>query len=191
MMRLRRGLMKSEHGATAVEFALVFPLFLAFVLAIMDVSIYYFVAGQLQHGTVQAARAIRTGNLVGNTATDRDNFRALVCSHIKINLVGSCTTNVKVDVRSFTAFANIVLPANIAAYDANGNGVIEDAETTFNTGGSSCPVVVRTFYNYTTIIPWLSQVFAGVIPHSSYLTSATAFRNEPHGLGASAVCSDF
>ena len=55
MMRLRRGLMKSEHGATAVEFALVFPLFLAFVLAIMDVSIYYFVAGQLQHGTVQAA----------------------------------------------------------------------------------------------------------------------------------------
>jgi Flp pilus assembly protein TadG len=184
-MRIRRGLAKSEQGATAVEFALVLPLFLAFVLAIIDVSVYYFVSGQLQHGVVQGARAIRTGNIIGNNATTRDAFRAAVCSNIESFLIASCTSNIRVDVRSFATFAaiNAGLPANAAAYDINLDGTISDGETTFDTGNPSCPVVVRAFYKYSTIVPGLQNVLAGIVPGTLYLTAATAFRNEPFGTG--------
>jgi Flp pilus assembly protein TadG len=184
-MRFRKGLSTSQEGATAVEFALVLPLFLAFVLGIVDVSVYYFASGQLQHGVVQAAREIRTGNLIGNTDTVRDTFRTRVCSRIETFLIKNCTSDIRVDVRSFNNYAAIAtgLPANIAAYDADTSGTIEDSETDFDTGNPSCPVVVRAFYRYTTIVPGLQRVFAGIIPGSIYLTSATAFRNEPFAAG--------
>lgn len=192
-MRLRKGLVKSEGGSTAVEFALVLPLFLAFVLGIIDVSVYYFVSGQLQHGVVQAARSIRTGNIIGTDDTTRDAFRVAICDQIETFLISSCTSDIRVDVRSFANYAAIStgLPANIAAYDTDASGTIEDSETDFDTGNPSCPVVVRGFYRYSTIVPGLRRVFAGIIPGSIYLTAATAFRNEPFaaGTGTGTPCS--
>jgi Flp pilus assembly protein TadG len=182
----RKKLGQDQQGATAIEFALIAPVFFAFILGIVDICAYFFVAGQLQHGVIQAAREIRTGNVVGNNTATRDAFRTAVCAEIVSGMVGSCSTSLKVDVRAFNSYGTITLPATL---DANGNGVIEDSETSFDTGGASCPVIVRAYYNYSTIIPGLQYLLAGVVPSSTYITAAAAFRNEPFGGGTAATCS--
>lgn len=181
----KRNILKNQRGVAALEFALVAPLFFGFVLGIVDVCLYFAVAGQLQHAVVQAARQIRTGNVVGNTGASRDAFRVAVCDHIKIGLVNNCATNVRVDIRSFNSFGAISLPTSL---DANSNGTIEDGETVFDTGGASCPVVVRAFFNYHTLVPGLQNLLAAVVPNSTYITAAVAFRNEPFTGGTSSSC---
>jgi Flp pilus assembly protein TadG len=188
LFRRKRSVLKDDKGATAIEFAILAPLFFAFVLAIIDISAYFFVAGQLQHGVVQAARSIRTGNLIGSGATARDAFRTLVCDNIETLMISSCNVNVRVDVRAFNSFGAITLPANL---DANSNNIIEDSETVTNTGGSSCPVIARAFYNYSTIVPGLENVLASLVPDNVYISAATAFRNEPFTGGTTSACTDF
>lgn len=188
MFRRRRKLLRNEDGATAIEFAILAPLFFVFVLAIIDVCAYFFVAGQLQHGVVQAARQIRTGQLTGTGAVTRDQFRTLVCNNIQSLMITSCPTNVRVDVRAFNSFGTITLPASL---DANADNVIDDTETTFNSGGASCPVIARAFYNYSTIVPALGALFVSIVPNNVYISAATAFRNEPFTGGTGAACTDF
>lgn len=182
----KRNILKNQRGATALEFALIAPVFFAFILAIIDIAAYFFVAGQLQHGVVQAARQIRTGNIIGNNTASRDLFRNAVCSEIVTGMIGGCGTTIRVDVRAFDSYGAVTLPASL---DANSDGVIDDDETVFNTGGPSCPVIVRAFYNYSTIVPGLERVLAAVIPGTVYITSATAFRNEPFTGGTGISCA--
>lgn len=182
----RHGILRNEKGATALEFALILPLFLGFIFAIIDVSAYFFVAGQLQHGVVQAARQIRTGNVVGNDNATRDAFRTAICANINTGIFADCVTSVHVDVRAFTSYGTITIPATL---DTNNNGTIEDSETTFDTGGSSCPVLVRAFFNYHTLIPALQNVLAAVVPNTTNITAATAFRNEPFTGGTGSTCA--
>ncbi len=182
----RRNIIKNERGATALEFALIAPVFFGFILAIIDVGAYFLVAGQLQHGVVQAARQIRTGNVIGSNTASRDLFRAAVCSEIVTGMFGDCNVNIRVYVNAFDSYGNVVIPTN---YDTDNDGVIEDTETVFNTGGPGCPVIVRAFYNYTTIVPGLQNVLAAVVPGTVYITAASAFRNEPFTGGIGTACN--
>jgi len=183
----RRNIIKNERGATAIEFAMVAPLFLAFVLGIVDVGAYFFVAGQLQHGVVQAARQIRTGDIIGNNGASRDQFRAALCDNIKAALISDCTSNVRVNVESFANYTSVTAPS-IDDLDDDGNGTIEEGETKFDTGGASCPVVVRAYFNYSTIVPQLQKILAAAVPGTSYITAATTFRNEPFTGGTTTAC---
>lgn len=175
----RRGLAYNEHGATAIEFAMLLPLFLAFVLGIIDICAYFFVAGQLQYGVEQASRSIRVGEatVIGKTATQSDAFRALVCSNISTFMISSCTTNLMVDVRSFSDFDVITYPADP---DLNSNGIIDASEVQYCAGEPSTAVVARVFYNYTTIVPALSAFSSAVVPGTVTIQSTTTFRTEPY-----------
>lgn len=175
----RRGLTRNERGATAVEFAMLLPLFLAFVLGIIDICAYFFVAGQLQYGVEQASRSIRVGDatVVGKTTTQSDAFRALVCSNIDTLMIGSCTTNLMVDVRSFASFDVIAYPVNP---DIDGDGTIEPAEVQYCAGEPSTAVVARVFYKHSTIVPGLTTLFTAVVPGTVTIQSTTTFRSEPY-----------
>lgn len=182
----KRSLFKDERGVTALEFAFVAPIFIAFILAIIDIGVYFFIAGQLQHGIIQAARQIRTGNVIGNDTDTRNAFRAAVCDNIKTGMIADCTTTILIDVRAFDSYGHVSLPPSL---DANGDGIITDSETTFDTGGPSCPVIARAFFNYTTIVPQLETILAAVVPGTTYITAATAFRNEPFTGGTANTCN--
>lgn len=186
-----RSPLRDEKGATAVEFALIAPLFFSFILGIIDISAYFFTAGQLQHATIQAARDLRVGNatVVGNSDTQRDAFINIFCSKIPAGLIHDCEHDIRVDVTSYGRFSDIPNPPPTAAdYDANGNNTIEEDEVTYGSGGASCAVVVRSFYGYKTIFPGLQNLMAAVVPDSFYIASATAFRNEPFTNSPFASC---
>ena len=187
----RKGLMRNEKGVTAIEFALIAPIFFAFILGIMDIGIYFFVTGQLQHAVVQASRELRTNSnaaLIGTTAGHRQAFRDEICSFIQTGLVSSCTTSLRTDVVAFPDNYSIV-PTSFSALDANGDGILTDTEMRYSTGGSSCAVVVRVYYSYSTLFPALQNLLAAVVPGTTYLTAATAFRTEPFTGGIVSPCA--
>lgn len=175
----RRSCARDEGGATIVEFAILLPVFISFVLGIIDICAYFFVAGQLQYAVEQASRSIRVGKttVIGDTSTQGDAFRALVCDNISAYLVTNCTTSLQVDVRSFDSFDTVTLPAT---QDVNGNGVIDPSEVTYCAGEPSTAVVARTFFNYSTIVPGLAVLFAAVVPGTVTIEATTTFRTEPY-----------
>lgn len=59
----------ADEGATAVEFALIFPVFVVFVLGIIQFGLVLWTKFALKHATVEAARcATVNGTLCGTTS---------------------------------------------------------------------------------------------------------------------------
>ena len=97
-----------------------------------------------------------------------------VCGNLASFL--KCDTNLNIDVRSFTKFSNISLPAPL-----NADGTLSDKVTTnasWNTGTALEVVVVRTYYAWKLITPGISQL-SNMAGDSRLLTAGAVFRNEP------------
>jgi len=78
--RCRRALRDAEKGTSAIEFALVAPLFLLMLMGIFAYGGYFWRAHSLQQVANDAARAA----IAGLTATERDTLaRAAVLSEIQ------------------------------------------------------------------------------------------------------------
>lgn len=188
-MRIRvrqRHFVSDTRGASAVEFALVAPLFLVFVLGIMDLSAYFFVSAQLQTAVEQAAREIRVGeaSLIGPdnpppAPPKKDVFRDLVCSNIHTFMISSCTTNLLVDVQSFASDFSDVAYSGIG--DTNSDGVINGADTAYSAGTGGSAVIARAYYRYNFIVPQMAVLTGATAGSHDFIaiTATTAFRNEP------------
>lgn len=78
-----RGKLQSLHkdcrGATALEFALVGPVFLLFVLFLLQLGLLVFYQEVLDYAAHSAARQIQVGSAQGKAATSADFVRSVVC----------------------------------------------------------------------------------------------------------------
>ncbi|HEX7617543.1 MAG TPA: TadE/TadG family type IV pilus assembly protein, partial [Verrucomicrobiae bacterium] len=68
----------ARDGATAVEFALIAPAFIAVLVAILEVAYFLFAQQTLQMAATTAGRLIMTGQ-VQNSAMTQSQFAAAVC----------------------------------------------------------------------------------------------------------------
>ncbi len=69
MQHFRRGVLRSDQtGATFVEFALVFPVFLMLLLAILEYSIVLYLRSTIEDATRSTARMAITGNMYDATS---------------------------------------------------------------------------------------------------------------------------
>ena len=59
----------ARRGATAVEFALIAPAFLATLIAILEVTLFLFAQQVLQNAAVATARQFMTGQAQSNSPT--------------------------------------------------------------------------------------------------------------------------
>jgi Flp pilus assembly protein TadG len=134
----------------------------------------------IENGVAQAARMIRTGE-VQNNAYTKTQFKDLVCGKLATFL--RCEDKLWVDVRNFTSFSAISLPASTK------NGALTADVTTnskFCPGAQLTVVVVRTYYEWELFTPGISML-ANLGDNTRLLTAGAAFRNEP--FGSSTVCS--
>jgi len=186
------GLRRNENGATAVEFALIAPLFLAFLLGTIDVSGYFFTVNQLNMATQNAARLVRTGQITGTGSTGRDAMRNSICAEINQQpvFIRNCTTDLRLTVQALDKFTD----ADYANPDGNGDKSIDDSETPFDTGKPGCPVLIAVYYRYSTLVPGLENLLAATIPDNEYIAVSSAVRNEPFPTGGSgagvSMCDD-
>ena len=165
---------RSQDGATAIEFAMVAAPFLYLLMAIFETGLMLFAEYIIENGVAKAARQIRTGQ-VQTQGMSAGQFKTLVCGNLAAFL--DCDANLNVDVRSFTKFADVSLPAPL-----NDDGTMSESVTTsasFDPGDAMEVVVVRTYYGWKLFTPGISHL-SNMAGDKRLLTAGAAFRNEPY-----------
>ena len=163
-----RRIRRRDDGVTAVEFAMVAPVFLFLIFAILETSLMFVVATVMQGEVAIASRVIRTGQLQeGDDALG--TFTELLCGNL--DNVLSCE-NVIIDVRTFDDFGEMEFDQFV---DEDGSA----SGNEFDPGGADKIVLVRIAYLYNTVTPFLDQLLTTDASGNVMLFAGTAFKNEP------------
>ena len=169
-LRTARRMMRQEEGAAAVEFALVAAPFLAMVFAIIETAVVFFAGQALETAAADSARLIMTGQ-AQNAGYDQARFKQAVCS--KIYGLFNCAGGLQVDVKSYSAFANVPTAKPIT------NGQI-DNNLGYTPGGPGDIVVVKLMYQWPVYVSLLGLNLADLSGGKRLLISTVSFRNEPY-----------
>ncbi len=169
----RRNFLGCQKGSSAVEFALVVPIFLALTFSVLEGGYFFFVDSAVNAANVKASRLIRTGQAQSGSIS-RDAFFDEVCNVVK--LFGDCNQRLTVDVARFSSFAE--LAADIAA------PVCRDADPDvvdalpYQAGGSRDIVRVRVCYLHKSFNPGLGMNLERAAGGEVKMFSTSIFRNE-------------
>jgi Flp pilus assembly protein TadG len=181
-MSLRRRLKRfpaAREGVAAVEFALVVGPFLFMIFAVLELALVFLLSSSLDMATERAARRIRTGE-VQTAGEGVTTFRSAVCSEMTW-LSSACATSLKVDVRKFRQFQDSNLPTPFKPCPPPSKGqCFDDAALLFDHGGPTDVVIVRTFYTWPLLTPFLNQALARLDGGVAVVMSTQTFRNEPY-----------
>ncbi|MBR0691837.1 TadE/TadG family type IV pilus assembly protein [Bradyrhizobium lablabi] len=163
---------RNRRGSTAVEFALVAPLFFGLLFAIIEVAMIFFAGQVLETVTQDSARMILTGQAQMANFT-QVQFKNFVCS--RINVLFDCANGVYIDVRSYQSdqFGSV----NIAAPIDSGGNFLPAMQYSPGTAGQI--VVVRLFYQWPLFVTKLGFNPANLNNNKRLLTATAAFMNEP------------
>jgi Flp pilus assembly protein TadG len=177
--------LKARQGVVAVELALIAPVFLYFLMGIIEVSLLLFGSTVVDGAAQSAARTIRTGSaqLSGDTLSA---FNTELCS--SLGGIYDCD-DITLDVRTFDTFSAVTIP--VLRINGNGDLVYDDEddpinddndvefEAEFTPGGASEINVVRVIYSWAFFTPFIGDVLADD-GNSKYLSTTVVFRNEPY-----------
>ncbi|MEO0465344.1 MAG: TadE/TadG family type IV pilus assembly protein [Pseudomonadota bacterium] len=158
----------SRRGATAVEFALVAPVFLFFFTAAVEYSLFYFKTSFLKHVLYEASRNVQTGE-VQDAVDPQAFFQAEYCDDAAFLV--RCE-DVYFDVRSAADLASITFPG--ATFD--GSGI--PTNFVFQPGGPDTITTMRVATPYSFFTPMMQDIFQ---PDGSpaIIVGYTVSKNEP------------
>jgi Flp pilus assembly protein TadG len=175
MQRLRRArslLSSATRASVATEFAILAPVFIAVLLAIVDTGLLVTSQALLDTATKDAARLILTGQASSNGAV----FGSQLCAEVS-SLIDCSSLTYRV--QTGNSFGDISASYTLTAGGApNGFSAYPAAISPGNSGGSLTNdfVVVQVAYQR----PWLFAMLGPMMGSSNELLVSTAvFENEP------------
>lgn len=169
--RAVRRLTASEQGATAVEFALIGPMFLGLMFAILETGLVQLASMQLDTATTEAGRLILTGQAQTQGLT-REQFKKALCANV-VALI-DCDNGVLIDVKSSTSG----VPDLPKPTDSAGN--VTATGNDWDPGAAGSVVVVRALYEYPVLIRTFGFDLADLADGKRLLVSTLVFTNEPY-----------
>jgi Flp pilus assembly protein TadG len=161
---------RHQHGAAAIEFALVIVPFVALLFAIIETAIVFFASQVLETAVADSARLILTGQ-AQNGGYNQTTFKNAVCA--RISGLFNCSGGIYVDVRTFADFAAISMTSPV---DANGNLV---NNFVYQPGKAGQIVVVRLLYQWPIYMQIWNPLLTNMSGNKRLLIATAAFRNEP------------
>lgn len=164
----------SRRGSSAVEFAIVAPLFLALTFAILEAGFFFFVQSSVEAANAKASRLIRTGQAQA-AGFDRQAFFDEVCDVVKI--LGDCDAKLTVQVQRYNSFAALAAD-NSAPTCRDADQAAVDA-IPYQTGASREIVRVRVCYIHEALTPGVGLNLGRSASGEVKLVSTSIFRNEP------------
>ena len=186
MRRLLRpaGLAAAAAGSTAVEFALILPVLLLFVIGSIEMAINLFIGSSIESAVMEASRYGITGTEAGVSRADK------VLEIVADRTYGLLDMDqVDMDTLVYESFAdigepepftdqdgNLVYNSGEPFVDVNGNGQWDEDMGEAGLGGPSDVVVYRLSYDWGVITPFMQRVLGESITH----VSSIAVRNEPY-----------
>ena len=171
---------RAEHGAVAVEFGLVLLLFVTLIFALIELAMVFLAFTSLETAVHVAGRQIRTGEFQQSAANSQVAFRDLVCANMGW-LSSQCTSDAFVEVRTFASFSDLAANPPLAPSTFKPTTPATTPKTCFAAGNPTDIVLVRAYFRWRLITPFLDHGLEN-IPGSGLrlMSSATAFRNEPY-----------
>jgi Flp pilus assembly protein TadG len=163
----------AERGATAVEFALIAPAFLASLIAVFEVTIFLFAQQTLQTAAVSAGREIMTGQ-VQNANMTQTQFANLVCP--MVSAIFNCS-NLMINVQNYSSFSAASTGAPTLTYDAHGNVT---NTWTYSPGNPGDVMVVQLIYQWPIVSGPLGYVLPSLGNGTAEMMGVSAFRIEPY-----------
>ncbi|MEO0817899.1 MAG: TadE/TadG family type IV pilus assembly protein [Pseudomonadota bacterium] len=164
----KQRLTRDKRGATAVEFALVAPVALFMVIAVIEYSLFYFKTSFLKHVLYEASRNVQTGE-VQDAVDPQAFFRAEYCDDATFLI--RCE-DVFFDVRAAASLSAITFPN--ATFNSNG----EPTNFVFLPGGANDITTMRVATPYRFFTPFMQDIFQ---PDGSpaIIVGYSVARNEP------------
>jgi Flp pilus assembly protein TadG len=163
----------ARDGATAVEFALIAPAFLAMLFAVIQSTLFLFAQATLQNAAVEAGRLFMTGQ-AQNAGTTQTQFHTNdVCP--LVSALFNCA-NLQTDVSTYSSFssANTSEPA---LYDAKGALITLGA---YSPGSQGEIMVVQLAYPWPIFGIPLGSIFSNTGYGTTEIMGVSAFRVEPY-----------
>jgi Flp pilus assembly protein TadG len=170
-LRPFRRLIKSDSGASAVEFAFVAAPFLALLIGLFQTGVIFLAGRELDEATYQASRSILTGAAQNWTQTQ---FADQVCQNIYA--LFNCG-NLMINVTNTSSFATVSTTAPTLTFNAQGQVT---NSWTFSPGGPSDLVVVQVMYEWPVVLGPLGFNLSNLSNGNRLLISTAAFRSEPY-----------
>jgi Flp pilus assembly protein TadG len=167
---LLRRFRDSRSGASALEFAIVAPIFLALLFAILETALMFFASQVLETITQESARMILTGQAQSAHYQQAD-FKQYVCNQIPA--IFSCA-NMVVNVQSFPSFSSVTINS---AFDANCQ--LQSGNIQYSPGGPGDVVIVQVSYLWQLFVTGLGYNIADCANGQKKLKATAAFQNEP------------
>lgn len=175
---------RDKRGSTAVEFALVAPLFFTLIFSILEAGWFFFVNSAVEQANATASRLIRTGQAQSSTDADgnpvysRDAFFDEICR--VVDSFGDCEDRLTVDVSRYANFA--ALSADLSSpvcRDANDTSIEGAQFSQADYGGQNEIIRVRVCFLYKPINPFVGFTLPKDANGFRAMTSLAVFRNEP------------
>ena len=168
-----RSLIRSESGATAVEFALVAAPFIALLIAILQTMVVFFAQRLLDEVVSQASRTIQTGQAQTSGLT-QSQFASWICQ--KTVILFTCA-NYMVNVQSYGSFSSASTTTPTLTFDSNGN-----VTNTWNygLGNPGDIVVVQVLYQWPIVFGPLGFNLSNLANGNRLLVSSNVFKREPY-----------
>src|ERR1700753_275143 len=177
--RLGRKLRGDESGSPAVEFALVFPIFIAIVLATLQAATIFLAKAYFESGADQAARVVLT-NQTGSLTVAQ--FKTEVCN--QLTALFDCG-QLTVELEPLPA-GTTYLEASLPTFDEQGHVVgAPTVDVGANAAAPSTDMLLVVIY------PWpvhgwpLGLDCANLGNGKMLMTSTQVFRTEPKSAGSS------
>jgi Flp pilus assembly protein TadG len=175
--RRRLGFLQDRSGTAAIEFAFVAGPFLFMMFAIIELALVFLLSTSLDAASDGASRRIRTGQFqsAGQTAAQ---FKTDICSKMTW-MAGNCESSLSVDVRTYTLYSQVQPHDPVKVVDGKktfDNTAIQFAATL----PPETIVVVRSYYRWPLITPFLNQALERLDGGVALVSSTQTFQTEPY-----------
>jgi Flp pilus assembly protein TadG len=179
MRRRARGIARfarANEAATAVEFAIIAPAFLATLIAVLQTCVFMFAQAVLQNAATEAGRYFLTGEAQNNNCTATQIINggcgtlAAVCPAAMFNC-----SNMYLVVQNYSSFSSASTSAP-AMY----NGTTPITTYTYNPGTAGDIMVVQLIYAWPVIGGPLGFTLANLPNNAAEIVGVSAFKVEPY-----------
>ena len=162
------------EGVSAVEFALIAPVFLATLIAIFEVAIFLFAQQYLQTAATEAGRQFMTGQVQGSGQTEQQMITNVICPQIQT--LFNCSS-VMVNVQSFSSFGTANASTPTLTFDARGQVT---NNWSYNPGNPGDVMVVQLIYQWPIVSGPFGYVLSNLGNGKTEIVGVAAFRVEPY-----------
>jgi Flp pilus assembly protein TadG len=162
----------AQQGTTAIEFALIAPVFIALLVAIFETTLFLFAQANLQNAATQAGRLFMTGQAQNGNMT-QSQLQSTVCPMVQ--MIFNCG-NLVIVVQSYASYSSA---STSAPQLYNSNGTLSSG--TFSPGSPGDLMVVQIAYPWSLVTGPLGFTLANQSNGTAEIMGVTAFRVEPYG----------